>query len=99
MRRGTTPIHRFTLPVKTEEISKIRVLYAQNGKLILTKQDEVTYESGRAVVTLTQEDTLLFKSGTMAEIQLRIITTDGDVLASNVLTVRVKRLLEDEVFM
>jgi hypothetical protein len=99
MRRGTTPIHRFTLPVKSEEISKIRVLYAQNSKVILTKQDDVVFEGGKAVVHLTQEDTLLFKSSSIAEIQLRIITTDGNALASNVLTVRVKRLLEDEVFM
>lgn len=99
MRRGTTPTHIFTLPISVEQCAVVRIIYAQGGesKLIKNKED-LSFENGvTAKVTLTQEDTFLFNSRELVEIQVRIKTLDGTALASEILKVRVERLLENEV--
>lgn len=98
MTRGTTPTHRFTLPVDADRASKIRVLYAQDGNPVLRLDtDRFALEGRTARVKLTQEETLKFDETKLVEIQLRVLTTDGDSLVSNVKWVSVNRLLEDEV--
>lgn len=99
MIRGTTPTHIFTLPFDTSPINKIRVLYSQKSNVLLTKDEtECVAESNSIKTTLTQEETFLFDAKIPVEIQLRILTKDGNALASVVTTVGVSRLLETEVF-
>lgn len=98
MTRGTTPTHTFTLPVDTDRVKSIRALYAQEKNIVLRLNTERFNLNGRtAKVKLTQEETLKFDETKLAEVQIRILTLDGDSLASNVKWVSVGRLLEDEV--
>lgn len=98
MKRGTTPTHTFTLPFDTSLMSIVRVVYAQLGRVVLTKTGEDLSLSGNTVtVKLTQEDTLLFNCAHPVEIQIRVATLTGDVYNSDIVRTTVSRCLENEV--
>ena len=98
MRIGTTPTHTFTLPADVaSNTAKVRVIYSQRDKVVLTK--DVTELTGNdVVVNLTQEETLKFHHRKPVEIQLRVITTDGNAITSDIITENPYKCLEDEVF-
>ena len=98
MRRGSTPTHVFNVSLDADLIDKVRVLYAQNGMLVLKKEmADCTVEGQKITVKLTQKDTLAFKDG-KAEVQLRINTPTGESIPSKIYEVDVRRLLENEEF-
>lgn len=98
MIRGSTPTHTFNCKLEPDLIHKVRILYAQNNVLVLKKEDEDCIKDGQKIsVKLTQEDTLNFKEGRV-EIQLRVLTPNGDSIPSKIHTVDVSKLLENEVF-
>lgn len=98
MRRGTTPMHTFTLSVDHALIDKLRVFYAQMGQVILTKTEADVKIDGNVVqVRLTEEETLAFHCKQDVEIQLKILTTAGDVLVTDIFTISVGRCLSSEV--
>ena len=98
MRRLTTPEHKFTLQIDSSIINKIRITYAQDNAIVLTKQDQdVFLDANVAKVKLTQEETKKFVSGKEVEIQVRVITLGGDALASDIIKVDVQKVLDDEV--
>ena len=97
MRKGTTPTHIFSLGFDAESCEEIRIIYSQDGKikLIKEKKDAEIIED-QIKIKLTQEETFLFDVNNLVEIQLRV-KIDDEILASEIMTIRVKRLLEDEV--
>lgn len=98
MIRGSTPTHTFTLPIDAAQIDKLRITYAQNGKVLVTKTDaDATMEGSVVQVKLTQEDTLAFKCNRDVEVQVEVLTPAGDKLPSNIIRVPVGRCLNDEV--
>lgn len=98
MRRLTTPEHKFTLQIDPSVISKIRITYAQNNAIILTKEDDaVSLDGNIARVKLTQEETKKFTADKEVEIQVRVLTLGNDALASDIIKVDVKKVLDDEV--
>lgn len=98
MRRLTTPEHRFTLQLDPSAISKIRITYAQNNAIVLTKEDgDVSLNGNVATVKLTQEETKQFVVDKEVEIQVRVLTLGNDALASDIIKVDVKKVLDDEV--
>lgn len=98
MRIGTTQTHTFELPFDAVTISKVRVLYEQKGKLVLQKTEEdCTLENNILSVRLTQEDTFNFNHSTDVKIQIRVLTTNGEALASDILCVRCDECLSNEV--
>ena len=99
MRIGTTPTHNFRLPFGTETIRKVRVLYAQNDAVIFKKEDEACTREGNTIkVQLTQDETLLFDYKKPVQIQLRVLTSDGEALTSQIVKVWPDKCLESEVF-
>jgi hypothetical protein len=97
MIRGTTPTHIFNLPFDTALIDKIKITYAQNGVVVLTKEKADCKIDGNAVtVRLTQEDTLKFDASRV-QIQVRVLTTGGDALASVIVTKPCEEVLEEGV--
>lgn len=98
MRIGTTPTHTFTIPSDMVGIAaKVRVVYAQCGEKVLTK--DVSAPTGDTVeVKLTQEETLLFHPRKPVEIQLRVLTTTGDAMTSDISVIEPYRCLEKSVF-
>lgn len=99
MIRGTTPIHTFELPFDTSFISAGKVIYWQDGAPVLEKEiNECALENQTITIKLTQEETFSFdcKKG-YVYIQIRLLTVEGDVLASDEMRVEVKRCLDNEV--
>ena len=100
MIRGTTPTLEFTLPFDTSLIAEIYVTMTQNGKTVLEKTLSDCNCSGTSVsLTLTQEDPLKFQQQprSQAEIQIRVRTTAGEALASDIMSVYVGRILKEGV--
>lgn len=98
MRRYTTPTHRFTLQVAPELISKIRITYSQDDKIILKKETEqIAIEGNVAIVKLTQEETALFVANKEVEIQIAVRTFGEDALRSDIIRESVERVLDNEV--
>lgn len=100
MKRATTPTHKFEIPFATSEIDKLILIYAQKYEIILKKEKEdVVFDEDNnklIVVTLTQEETKLFKEDAVT-IQLRIKTNSGKVIAFDEIQINVKDVLDDEV--
>ena len=98
MIRGTTPTHIFRLPFSVLAIQDVRVIYAQRDEQILVKETaDCTLEGNRISVTLTQEDTFKFDHSKCVQIQLRVSTAGGQVLASQIKHIDVEKCLDSEV--
>lgn len=98
MRRGTTPTHTFTIPVDETMIKRIKIIYSQNNETVFEKElEDCSFDNDNVVVTLTQEETFMFDHGVPVKLQMRILTTGGNSLASNIRLVGVEELLDDEV--
>lgn len=89
MIRGTTPVLEFTLPFETDLLEEAYVTIAQMGTVVIEKSiDECTLKHNMLSVRLPQEETLklIAQRNLRAEIQLRVLTRDGEALASNIET-------------
>ena len=98
MIRGTTPTLEFTLPFDTSLIAEIYVTMTQNGKTVLEKTLSDCNCSGTSVsLTLTQEDTLKLQQQPRSQAEIRVRTTAGEALASDIMSVYVGRILKEGV--
>ena len=98
MIRGTTPTHTFSIPFDESVISSIKIIYAQNKNTVFEKlKEDCVFEGNTVSITLTQEETFEFDHGYPVEIQIRILTTEGKAIASEIRRVSVGELLDDEV--
>ncbi len=98
MGRGTTKTHTFELPFDAKAIKKTRVLYSQDGDIVIKKDgDEVQIDGNVVTVKLSQEDTFAFSSKVSIEIQLRVLFNNGDVKNSDIIKTSVARCLDNEV--
>ena len=100
MRRATTPTHTFTFPdeVKITTIVDVEIIYSQNGVTLLNKNlSDLTIdeENNSLYFALTQEETNNFAPG-KALIQLRAKNSNGAVLASQMIWLTVKPVLDSE---
>ena len=101
MIKGTTPKLQFKLPIGTYLITAAEVMlqYVDNFKkiTIVKNLDECEVGTNTITATLTQEETLALPAPSTAFVQLRIVTNDGSVLATEVQKVAVKTLLKEGV--
>ena len=101
MIRGTTPTLLFNLPFQTSLISNAEILlkYTDSNKTVLIEKTIDECELGDTTIStvLTQEETLQLPAPTDVKIQLRILTTDGTVMATDIYRVSVKKLLKEGV--
>ena len=98
MIRGTTPTHTFTLPIDTKLLTSIKITYAQDDRVIFSKNTEDCRLEGNTVkVTLTQEETFKFEADKHVQIQVRVLTNTGDLVSSSVMCVTVGKCLDGEV--
>ena len=101
MIRGTTPTLLYDLPFSASLIksAEITIEYIDELKKVLIKKELSDCELGETTIgtRLTQEETLQFPAPASVLVQLRILTTDDIALATVPYTVKVKRLLTDEV--
>lgn len=98
MRKGTTPSFVFELPFGTEKISNAKVIFSLNNQVKLEKYlTDCNIKDNIITVKLSQEETFLFDCNSTIKIQLRVLTVNGDALASDVFTVFAYQCLDDEV--
>jgi hypothetical protein len=98
MRRGTTPTHTFTLPFETKDVTKVRVIYAQRDMVkIVKKESDAELQGNTITVRLTQTETLKLNDNLKTDIQVRVLTGDGNSFVSDIITVSTERCLTDEV--
>lgn len=107
MIRGTTPTHTFTFDTLDPSTFKVlNIYYAQQGVEVLQKnKDDCSFSTKEtedstiylASVTLTQEETINFKSKYDVEVQLRVLTADDRALATPKYKLSVWDVINDEV--
>ena len=98
MIQGTTPTHIFRLPIATRDIDQLRITYAQYGKTVLeVTEADVTMDVQDVKYRLSQGDSLKFKPQTKVEVQIKVLTADGNVMASPVMLLTVEKILNTEV--
>lgn len=98
MRKGTTPTHNFMLPFPTDMVEEVEITYCQNGEEVLKKRTADAELSDSTVsVTLTQEETFSFVDDQDVHVQVRVLTNEKDVLASNIMRITCERCLSCEV--
>lgn len=98
MYRATTPTHMFTLPFDTSLLKRVQITYRQFGRNILQKnKEDCTLTKNALKLELTQEETLLFAPTAEVLIQLRVVTNEGKVLASQIEKKWTKECLDEEV--
>ena len=100
MRRATTPTHTFTLPdtVLVNELVEVLITYSQDKKNVLEKRlsdISVSTENNALIVNLTQKEATLFAPG-KALVQIRVKNEDSSVLASQMMWIEVKAVLNSE---
>ena len=107
MKRGTTPLHVFTLPFQLPPDAEIRIVYAQMEKELVERTTPDCFINGNTVsVRLTDTETLRFNchkvfwNGKLrtwpVEIQIGVKTCDGCKSWSDILSVEVERCLKKD---
>ena len=100
MIRTTTPTHILTFPFDPATIDELWVTYSQDGMIVMEKQlGDVTIDSeaNTVEITLTQAETKQFNVSGGA-VLLQVKARQGEtVMASDVKTLRVLDVLNDEL--
>ena len=103
MIQGTTPTLHYNLSFSSSLIkeAEITLQYSDANKNVLIvktlKDGECVLGETSIEARLTQEETLRLPAPAMAQTQLRIVTTDNTVLATEPYLIKVKELLKKDV--
>lgn len=100
MIKGTTPVLHYDLPFESALIASAEIVveYVDANKKVLIVKELADCTLGETSIEarLTQEETIKIPAPSHVSVQLRIVTTDGAVLATVAESVTVKRLLKDD---
>ena len=106
MIRATTPLQEFTFETNPEDFARILITYKQDEEIILEKtKADLTFSSNEgedgsvvyvAAFRMTQEEANLFAPEPV-RVQVRVLTSESEALASDITTMRVTDVLDDEV--
>ena len=97
MRKGTTPTLTFKLPFEVSMLSNAKVTLCQDDVRLEKKLCDCETTEDSLTVKLTQEETFLFECNSTIKAQLRVVTINGDALASDIFSIFVAQCLDDEV--
>lgn len=98
MRRGTTPTHKFKVPIDLTEAAEVYMTYKQEGRVKVEKTiEEMTITEEEITLELSQTDTLAFSTVADVEIQCRARFRDGSAVASCVKKIPVCKILKEGV--
>lgn len=96
MIRGTTPTIQFTIPVDVSLLECLYVTISQKGDVVVEKcLTDCDCNGTNVECRLTQADTLALNNKKPVEVQVRAKTTNGDALASQILTIQAGRILKE----
>ena len=98
MRQGTTPPHTYVLPMSTDMLQEIEIVYVQEGRTVVRRlKQDMACEGNKVTLQLTQNDTFSFSAESNVEIQVRVKTNEGAVFGSGSMYVTVEKCLSTEV--
>jgi hypothetical protein len=98
MVKGSTPIFTLKLPVHTDTITYIQVVFVQGNDCVLTvEEDRMTYSGMYTSFTLEDWETLEFKSGVIADIQVSVSTNDGQTFVSDIKKLAVQKKYPEDL--
>ena len=98
MVKGSTPIFTLKLPVHTDTITYIQVVFVQGKDCVLTvEEDRMTYSGMYTSFTLEDWETLEFKSGVIADIQVSVSTNDGQTFVSDIKKLAVQKKYPEDL--
>ena len=97
MRKGTTPTLTFKLPFETAMLANAKVTLRQDDAVLEKRLCDCATAENSLTVKLTQEETFLFDCNSHIKAQLRVVTINGDALASDIFTIFVAQCLDNEV--
>lgn len=102
MKRGTTPTITINIPYDAVDVAACWVTFTQGGTEVMTKTLEsegVTLTDGAITIELTQTETLAFEASGLQQVkmQVRIKTTDGKAVASDITTFLAERILKEGI--
>lgn len=100
MIRGTTPVLRMTLPFDTSLIEQLYVTISQSRVVRIEKTlPDCACDQNTVILRLGQEDTLKLSGSQLlkTELQLRVLTKNGEALASDIIDLDVGTILKDGV--
>lgn len=96
----TTPTYIFDINVPSEVIADIEVTFSQASTEVMIQKemvrDNLVIMDNKLNVTLSQEETGLFAVGS-CQVQMRILTSDGKVLATEIARVKVEPSLSSDI--
>lgn len=97
MRRGTTPTFEVDCDIDLTGFTIFLTIKQADEELTLTPSVTATQTGCTLAVTLTQEQTLGFKSRQPASMQIRAVNAAGLAVASNIMQVDVGMILRNGV--
>ena len=105
MIRATTPLQEFTFEQNPADFTKILITYSQDDNIILEKnKNNLSFDTVdvdgvtmfRAYFRMSQAEANLFEPGA-CRVQVRVLTSSGEALASDITNLKVTDVLNDEV--
>ena len=79
-------------------VKDVRISYAQDGVIIAEKTvEDCVLEGNEITIKLTQEETLKFHEKRQVELQVRLLTKDGNAMATSIYTLSAGKVLNEEV--
>lgn len=97
MTRGTTPTLEFSIPYAASDIKNGYVTFAQHRRPVFeVGMEGLELQDGKLTLTLTQRQTLLLEPDD-ATVQIRLLLTGDQAVASQLMEVHVQDVLKDGV--
>ena len=103
MYRVTTPTHTFTLPIQTSTCKEVEVTYKQNDHVERfhyqdqTLPEGMTLDGKNVIIHFTQEQTKRFLPIYPIAAQVRVLTNDDEVFASQMFTLYIDDVLSERI--
>lgn len=98
MRRGTTPVNSFDIPLKKDEVTALTVTYVQDKAIVLKmKLKDVELKDYKIIINLSQEETLKFEDTKRVKIQIKMKDTSEKIHLSDIIYTTVGEVLDEEV--
>ncbi len=98
MVKGSTPTFTLKLPVHTDMLSAIQVIFVQGNTCSLTiDSDRMTFDGHFVTFTLEEWETLEFAPGVIADLQLSLTTNEGKIYVSDIKRVAVKKKYPEDI--
>lgn len=98
MNYGTNQPEEIKLPISTDLVKTVEMVYAQDGMIVLRKTEaDVTMKGQTITIPFTEAETFKFNENIPVKSQLRIVTIYDEVLKTRIYTQHLDGTISEEV--